>query len=150
MQTSRLPEIVAATAELIGVSIVAADERFTVMFDEINECTFGRSDDGESIEFATPLCLVGLERESLFESALRTSLHGIATRGAVIALHSSGAFLELRFRHRPQRCDAHWLACTLAELLDTVRAIRRELHEMGRIAATGSHGPDVHVCLIRV
>jgi hypothetical protein len=126
-----LKEVVHAVAERIGVPIDAADDQFILAFDGIYECSFTVSDDANAIEFSTPLCLVGADRERLFEQALRLNLHAAATRGAAISLHSDASVLVLRVRQRAGHLDAQWLSQTLMEIVDTARTIRRELHDVG-------------------
>lgn len=143
-------DVVGEAASRIGAPIDEAGNEFVLSFDGIYECIFSIVEGTDAVDFSTPLCLVGANRTTLFERALRLNLHGAATRGGAISLCADRSVLSLRIRLTATVLDAEWLALTLTDLVDTARTIRRELGDAGVASATVlPHDFNASIAMIR-
>ncbi|WP_129781750.1 CesT family type III secretion system chaperone [Peristeroidobacter soli] len=146
---SHLRDLAHAAAAVIGVPVDTVGDQFILTVDGIYECSFTVCDAEDAIEFSTALCLVGADREQLFEQALRLNLHAAATRGAAISLHPDASTLVLHIRQRASHLDAQRLSQSLIDLLDTARTLRHELHDAVAASAAMSHEFTLPMHLIR-
>jgi hypothetical protein len=123
----QLSELMHAIAAEAGAEVEEDGIHLVLPYDEIHECRVSVSEDGERIGFSAPLCRVRDNPERMFESALALCLHAARTRGASICLHENPEALVLHSAQPVGRLNQDWLSTTLAQFIDTARALRHEL-----------------------
>ena len=141
----RLPELVKALGEKLGIELDGADGAVGIDVDGVPvilQLAGGR--DGDILFSHSDLGATPAERmESLLESALQANFLYQGTGGATVAMNPSDGHLHLQRYDWLARLDADRALDALARFADTVAAWRRILADCRQTAPSEPEQPDL-------